>query len=334
MKRPLNRRSLMALATAAGATAALAGPARAPAFAQGTYPDKPITMVVPAPPGGGTDLIARLYSDLLGQELGVQVIVDNKGGGNGNIGTAVVARAKPDGYTILMQYSAYHSANPALIKDLNWKPDDFVGVAMGAMAPHVIVVAKKVPVDDLKSFIAYAKANPGKLNYASVGAGSVPHLGGVLLNKAAGLDMVHVPYKGSGPATADIVAGQVEVLIVTPPAVSGHIRNGNLKALALASDKRLPSFPEIPTTAEAGLPGFTLDGWFALFAPAGTPQPIVDRLNAAMVKVGKMEAVVARANQLGVVLKDWPAAQMDSFAKGEVETWGKVIRDNKITISE
>jgi tripartite-type tricarboxylate transporter receptor subunit TctC len=334
MKRPLKRRGLMALATAAGATAALAGPASAPAFAQGTYPDKPITMVVPAPPGGGTDLIARLYSDLLGQELGVQVIVDNKGGGNGNIGTAVVARAKPDGYTILMQYSAYHSANPALIKDLNWKPDDFVGVAMGAMAPHVIVVAKKVPVDDLKSFIAYAKANPGKLNYASVGAGSVPHLGGVLLNKAAGLDMVHVPYKGSGPATADIVAGQVEVLIVTPPAVSGHIRNGNLKALALASDKRLPSFPEIPTTAEAGLPGFTLDGWFALFAPAGTPQPIVDRLNAAMVKVGKMEAVVARANQLGVVLKDWPAAQMDSFAKGEVETWGKVIRDNKITISE
>src|SRR5690606_8869756 len=148
---------------------------------------------------------------------------------------------------------AYHSANPALIKDLNWKPDDFVGVAMGAMAPHVIVVAKKVPANDLKSFIAYAKANPGKLNYASVGDGSVPRLGGVLLNKAAGLDLVHVPYKGSGPATADIVAGQVEMLIVTPPAVSGHIRNGNLKALALASDSRLPAFPDIPTAAEAGL---------------------------------------------------------------------------------
>ncbi len=330
MKRPIDRRSFVALASVATATTALAGTARA----QGTYPDKPITMVVPAPPGGGTDLVARLYSDLLSQELGVQVIVDNKGGGNGNIGTAIVARAKPDGYTILMQYSAYHSANPALIKDLNWKPDDFVGVAMGAMAPHVITIAKKVPADDLKSFIAYAKANPGKLNYASVGAGSVPHLGGVLLNKAAGLDLVHVPYKGSGPATADIVAGQVEMLIVTPPAVSGHIRNGNLKALALASDKRLPSFPDIPTTAEAGLPGFTLDGWFALFAPAGTPQPIIDRLNAAMVKVGKMEAVVARANQLGVVLKDWAPGQMDSFAKGEVETWGKVIRDNKITFTE
>jgi len=331
----MKRRNFVALATTGLATTALTGTALSGAArAQATYPDKPITMIVPAPPGGGTDLVARLYSDLLSQELGVQVIIDNKGGGNGNIGTAIVARARPDGYTLLMQYSAYHSANPALIKDLNWKPDDFVGVAMGAMAPHVIVIAKKVPVDDLKSFIAYAKANPGKLNYASVGAGSVPHLGGVLLNKAAGLDLVHVPYKGSGPATADIVAGQVEMLIVTPPAVSGHIRNGNVKALALASESRLSAFPEIPTTAEAGLPGFILDGWFALFAPAGTPQPIVDKLNAAMRKVGKMEAVVARANQLGVVLKDWAPAQMNDFAKGEVETWGKVIRDNKITFTE
>ena len=322
----MQRRAVIALAAAS----AFAGSARA----QGAYPDKPITMVVPAPPGGGTDLVTRMYADLLGQELGQQVIVDNKGGGNGNIGTALVARAKPDGYTLLMQYSAYHSANPALIKDLNWKPDDFVGVAMGAVAPHVIVIAKKVPADDLKSFIAYAKANKGKLNYASVGAGSVPHLGGVLLNKAAGIDLTHIPYKGAGPATQDLVAGQVELMIVTPPSVSGHIRSGNVKALALASDTRHPAFPEIPTTAEAGLPGFILDGWFALFAPAGTPQPIVDRLNAAMRKVGKMEAVVTRANQLGVVLKDWTPGQMDSFAKGEVETWGKVIRDNNITFTE
>ena len=230
----MKRRTFVALATA---TTALAGTARA----QGSYPDKPITMVVPAPPGGGTDLVARLYSDLLGQELGQQVLVDNKGGGNGNVGTAFVARAKPDGYTLLMQYSAYHSANPALIKDLNWKPDDFVGVAMGAVAPHVIVIAKKVPAEDLKSFIAYAKANKGKLNYASVGAGSVPHLGGVLLNKAAGIDLTHIPYKGAGPATQDLVAGQVELMIVTPPSVSGHIRNGNVKALALASENRLPA---------------------------------------------------------------------------------------------
>ena len=322
----MQRRAVIALAAAS----AFAGSARA----QGAYPDKPITMVVPAPPGGGTDLVTRMYADLLGQELGQQVIVDNKGGGNGNLGTALGARAKPDGDTLLMQYSAYPSANPALIKDLNWKPDDFVGVAMGAVAPHVIVIAKKVPADDLKSFIAYAKANKGKLNYASVGAGSVPHLGGVLLNKAAGIDLTHIPYKGAGPATQDLVAGQVELMIVTPPSVSGHIRSGNVKALALASDTRHPAFPEIPTTAEAGLPGFILDGWFALFAPAGTPQPIVDRLNAAMRKVAKTDVVVARASQLGTVLKDWTPAQMDAFARSEVETWGKVIRDNNITFTE
>ena len=324
----MHRRSLLALGLSSLVPSSLALPARA----QGSYPDRPITMVVPAPPGGGTDLVARLYSDALGKELGQQVIVDNKGGGNGNVGTAFVAQAKPDGYTLLMQYSAYHAANPAMIKGLNWKPDDFVGVAIGAVAPHVIVVPKKVAASTLKEFIAWAKANPGKLNFASVGQGSVPHLGGVLLNKAAGIDMVHVPYKGAGPATADLVAGQVEVMVVTPPSVSGHIRNGNVKALALASDQRLPDFPDIPTTAEAGLPGFVLDAWFALFAPAGTPQPVIDKLNAAMRKVAALPATRERAQQLGVVLKDWSAAEMDAFARQEVAAWGQVIRDNRITM--
>jgi tripartite-type tricarboxylate transporter receptor subunit TctC len=158
---------------------------------------------------------------------------------------------------------------------------------MGAVAPHVIVIAKKVPADDLKGFIAYAQGQQGKLNYGSVGQGSVPHLGGVLFNKAAGTDLVHVPYKGAGPATADLVAGQVELLIVTPPSVAAHIRSGAVKALALASETRHPAFPDIPTTAEAGLPGFVLDAWFALFVPAGTPAPVVERLNAAMRKIAK-----------------------------------------------
>jgi tripartite-type tricarboxylate transporter receptor subunit TctC len=321
----MKRRTLLTISLAAAA----ATPARAQA-----WPERTITMVVPAPPAGGTDLVARLYSDLLSQELGQQVIVDNKGGGNGNVGTAVVARAKPDGYTVLMQYSAYHSANPAMIRNLNWSPDDFTGVAMGAVAPHVIVIAKRVPVDNLRDFIAYAKARPGKLNYASVGAGSVPHLGGVLLNKAAGIDLVHVPYKGAGPATADLVSGQVELLIVTPPSVSSHIRSGAVKALALASEARHPAFPDIPTTAEAGLPGFILDGWFALFVPAGTPAPVIERLNAAMRKIARMDITKERASQLGTVLKDWTAAEMDRFARSEVASWGQVIRDNNITISE
>ena len=322
----MKRRHLLSVSLAA-----LAAPAVARADG---WPEKSITMVVPAPPAGGTDLVARLYSDLLSQELGQQVIVDNRGGGNGNVGTAIVARAKPDGYSILMQYSAYHAANPALIKELNWKPADFTGVAMGAVAPHVIVIAKKVPATTLPEFIAYARANPGKLNFASVGQGSVPHLGGVMLNKAAGIDLVHVPYKGAGPATADIVAGQVELLIVTPPSVSAHIRSGAVKALALASAERHPAFPDIPTTAEAGLSGFILDGWFAMFVPAGTPDPIVQKLNAAMRKIARMDVTRERANQLGTVLKDWTPAQMDDFARSEVAAWGKVIRDNNITMTE
>jgi tripartite-type tricarboxylate transporter receptor subunit TctC len=194
------------------------------------------------------------------------------------------------------------------------------------------VIAKKVPANTLEEFIAYAKANPGKLNFASVGQGSVPHLGGVMLNKAAGIDLVHVPYKGAGPATADIVAGQVELLIVTPPSVSAHIRSGAVKALALASAERHPAFPDIPTTAEAGLPGFILDGWFALFVPAGTPDAVVQKLNLAMRKIAKMDVTRERASQLGTVLKDWTPAEMDRFAKSEVAEWGKVIRDNNITM--
>ena len=322
----MKRRHLLSVSLAA-----LAAPAVARADG---WPEKSITMVVPAPPAGGTDLVARLYGDLLSQELGQQVIVDNRGGGNGNVGTAIVARAKADGHTVLMQYSAFHAANPALIKELNWKPADFTGVAMGAVAPHVIVIAKKVPASTLAEFIAYARANPGKLNFASVGQGSVPHLGGVMLNKAAGIDLVHVPYKGAGPATADIVAGQVELLIVTPPSVSAHIRSGAVKALALASAERHPAFPDSPTTAEAGLPGFILDGWFAMFVPAGTPDPIVQKLNAAMRKIARMDVTRERANQLGTVLKDWTPAQMDDFARSEVAAWGKVIRDNNITMTE
>ena len=289
-------------------------------------------MVVPAPPAGGTDLVARLYSDLLSQELGQQVIVDNKGGGNGNVGTAIVARAKPDGYTVLMQYSAYHAANPALIKTLNWSPDDFAGVAMGAVGAACHRDRQEGAGRHSQGLHRLRQGQPGqaqlRLGRPRLGAASRRRA----VNKAAGIDLVHVPYKGAGPATADLVAGQVELLIVTPPSVSAHIRSGAVKALALAGETRHPAFPDIPTTAEAGLPGFMLDAWFALFAPAGTPQPIVDRLNAAMRKIAKMDVTRERANQLGTVLKDWTPAEMDKFARSEVAAWGQVIRDNNITM--
>jgi tripartite-type tricarboxylate transporter receptor subunit TctC len=326
----MKRRHVLSLASAA-AGSMIASPG---AQAQGTFPDRPITLVVAAPPGGGTDIVGRMFAEHLSKEFGQQVIVDNKGGGNGNIATALVAKAKPDGYTLLMQYSSFHSANPAMIKNLNWSPKDLTGVAMGAIAPQLIVIAKRVPPDNLKDFIAYAKANPGKLNYASFGPGSVAHIGGVMLNKAAGIDLVHIPYKGAGPVSADLVAGQVELAVMSPPSLAAHIRNGNVKALALASEARLPTFPDIPTTAEAGLPGFIFDAWYGMFAPAGTPKPIIDKLNAAMRKIAKFDVVVERSNQLGIVLKDWNAEQFDRFVATEGDVWSKIIKDNKITLDE
>lgn len=326
----MKRRRLVQLGLGSAAAATASGLARA----QDRYPERPITFVVAAPAGGGTDIVARLYAEYLARELGQQIVIDNKGGGNGNIATGIVAKAKPDGYTFLMQYSSYHSANPAMIKDLNWSPKELTGVAMGAVAPQMIVIAKKIPANDLKSFIAYARERPGKLNYASFGPGSVGHIGGVMLNKIAGLELVHIPYKGAGPATADLLAGQVEVIVVSPPSVSAHIRNGNLKALALAAEERLPSFPDIPTTAEAGLPGLVLNAWYGLFAPTGTPQPIIDRMNEAMRKVAKLDVVKARATELGTVLRDWTPAEFDAFVRQEGELWSKIIRDNNITPGE
>lgn len=326
----MKRRQLLSFASAAaGSMIASAG-----AKAQSVYPDRPITLVVAAPPGGGTDIVGRMFAEHLSREFGQQVIVDNKGGGNGNIATAIVAKAKPDGYTLLMQYSSFHSANPAMIKNLNWSPKDLTGVAMGAIAPQLIVIAKRVPPDNLKDFIAYAKANPGKLNYASFGPGSVAHIGGVMLNKAAGIDLVHIPYKGAGPVSADLVAGQVELAVMSPPSLASHIRNGNVKALALASEARLAAFPDIPTTAEAGLPSFIFDAWYGMFAPAGTPKPIIDKLNAAMRKIARFDTVVERSNQLGIVLKDWTPEQFDQFVATEGDIWSKIIKDNKITLDE
>lgn len=326
----MKRRHLLSLASAAAGSAIAAPVVRA----QGAYPDRPITLVVAAPPGGGTDIVGRMFAEHLSKELGQQVIVDNKGGGNGNIATAIVAKARPDGYTLLMQYSSFHSANPAMIKNLNWSPKDLTGVAMGAIAPQLIVIAKRVPPDNLKDFIAYAKANPGKLNYASFGPGSVAHIGGVMLNKAAGIDLVHIPYKGAGPVSADLVAGQVELAVMSPPSLASHIRNGNVKALALASDARLAAFPDIPTTAEAGLPSFIFDAWYGMFAPAGTPKPVIDRLNAAMRKIAKFDVVVERSKQLGIVLKDWTPEQFDQFVATEGDVWSKIIQENKITLDE
>jgi tripartite-type tricarboxylate transporter receptor subunit TctC len=239
--------------------------------AQGKFPEKPITLIVPSAPGGTTDFTARLVADQLSLAMGQPVIVENKAGAAGNIGNQAVARAKPDGHTLLVAYSGYQVGNPHLFKRAGWDPiKDFEPVAMMTRAPQVIVTKTSLPFKNMQELIAFAKANPGKLNYASSGNGSIQHIAAEMLQQQTGTKMTHVPYKGASPAVQDLLGGNVDIFITTPASVVSHIKAGKMKALAVTSNTRLASLPDVPTTAEADMPQFKLDSWFALYAPAGT----------------------------------------------------------------
>ena len=297
------------------------------AFAQAKYPQKPITLVVPTAPGGTTDFTARLISDALGKALGQPVIVDNKPGASGNIGNQVVARAKPDGYTLLVAYSGYQVANPHLFKEAGWDPiKDFTPVAMLTRAPQVIAASPKLPADNVRELIAYAKANPGKLNYASSGNGSIQHIAGELFKQITGTSITHVPYRGAGPAVQDLMGGNVDLLMTTPAAVTSYVQAGKLKALAVTSSRRLTSLPNVPTTSEAGLKGFELDSWFALYAPAGTPPEIVQQLNQQVNKILQSPEIVKRAEDSGTAVETMTPQQLADFTRSELDRWGKVIK--------
>ena len=299
-----------------------------------SYPSRTVRIVVPIAAGGSTDVFARTLATHFSDAWGQGVIVDNRPGAGGMIGSELVAKAPPDGYNLLMAYTS-HVTNPSLWTRLPYDTlRDFTPVTMVAQVPSVLIVHPSLPVKSVAELITFARRRPHELDYGSSGVGTASHLAAVLFAQRAGLFMTHVPYKGGVPAMYELLGGQISVMFGGLTTAFPNIRNGRTRALAISSAQRAAVLPEVPTMAEAALPGYEAIGWFALFAPAGTPQPIVDRLNAAMRKVGKMEAVVTRANQLGVVLKDWTPGQMDSFAKGEVETWGKVIRDNKITFTE
>ena len=310
--------------------AALAAPALA--LAQG-FPNRPITVLVPNPPGGGTDFAARLFQDTLSRLLGVQVVVDNRPGGNGNIAILATVRAAPDGHTLLMQYSGYHAGNPALMHDIGWDPlRDLAAVGLADSAPHGIFVAPELPVNTLAEFIAYAKARPGQVNYASSGNGSIQHIGAARFAQAIGAEMVHVPYRGAGPAMQDVVAGRVQLFVTTPSSAISLVQGGKLKALAIASRNRISALPDVPTTAEAGMPGFTVDAWFAFFAPAGTPAPVLERLNAAMRQAAADPDVMRRAEQGGVLLQPLTVTEMDALGRREVKELGETIRSARITL--
>ncbi len=297
------------------------------AMAQDAYPSKPIALIVPNPPGGFVDASARLLSEPLSRVANQSVVVDNRGGGSGNVAYQAVARAKPDGYTLLISYSAYHAGNPALTPNLPWDPvKDFAPVALLTVATNVIAVHPSVPATNLKEFIAFLKQNPAKLNYASQGNGSLSHIGTEVFKQQTGTFMTHIPYRGSGPAVQDVLSGQVQVFITTPPSVMGHVQAGKLKAFAVTGDKRSPQMPQIPTTAEAGLPGFKLEAWVGLFAPAGTPPAVIAKLTADVKRAMELPEVKTRADAAGIEIRYQGPDALAQLVKSDLAYWSKTIK--------
>jgi len=323
----MRRFALLSIAVLLAALGSLASIAQAPAF-----PNRPVTLVVPVAPGGILDTVARMLAADMGKHLGQPIVVDNKPGASGNIGAGFVAKSPPDGYTLLVGYSMFHVGNPSMFRNLSWDPlRDFVSVAMVAVSPHVFAVHPSVPVQTLKELVDLARTTPGKLNYASPGSGSVPHVGMELFKQQTGIDIMHVPYKGAGPMMQDVVGGAVQVTIATPPSLLGFAQSGRVRALAVAAKSRHPLLPNVPTTAEAGYPNFELEAWVALFAPAGTPPDVIAKLTAATQEALKSPVVIERARATGMTIRFMPPSELDATVKTDLQYWSKVIRDAGIT---
>lgn len=299
------------------------------ASAQDGYLNKPITMVVPASAGGTTDLAARMTAQALGPVLGQTLVVENKGGGNGNIAAAQVKRAEADGYTLLMQYSGFHVISPHLGKS-SWELKDFVPVANVLSAPQIVVVRGDLPVNTMQELVAYAKANPMKLNYASSGNGSLQHVTGVQLERAAGVQMMHVPYKGTGPALQDLLGGQVDLTFGTAPPFMPHIQAGKLKVLAVTGKERLPSLPDVPTTAETGFPGVNATSWFAMFAPAGTPAAIVSKLESDVRNALAEPAFQQKARDQGAAADFMDSKALGDMVQRDWDMWAQIVKEANI----
>ncbi|QNN57090.1 tripartite tricarboxylate transporter substrate binding protein [Diaphorobacter ruginosibacter] len=320
----ISRRSATRLALAAAALSAFA--AAPAAFASGDYPNKPIRLVVPYPPGGPTDIVARVVAQKLQEQLGQSIIVDNKPGAGANLGAEQVARSTPDGYTLMVATTA-HAINPSLFSKLNYSiTKDFTPISQLTSGPLVIVATPTLQASNVKELIALAKSRPGGLNYASSGNGQSTHLSAELFSAMAGVKMNHVPYKGSAPALTDVMSGQADLMFDTMLSSMPFVKGGKLKAIAVTSSERSPSAPDIPTIAEAGLPGYEAIAWNGMLAPAGTPKEVIDRLNAALRTVLQSPDVKQRFDGQGFAAKwDTPSA-FGSFLNAEVEKWGKVVK--------
>jgi tripartite-type tricarboxylate transporter receptor subunit TctC len=295
--------------------------------AMAAYPDKPIRLIVPFPAGGNADIVARAIGNELSKNLGVSVVIENRGGAGGALGSEIVAKAPADGYTIMM-VSASHVINPSMQKKLPYDTiKDFAGISLVADVPTVLIVHPSRPYKTLKELIAFAKENPGKINFASAGNGTVGHLSGELLKSMAQIKMEHVPYKGNGPAMTDLLGGHVDILFGSMPSAIPHIQSGMLRALAVTAAKRSDAAPNIPTTAEAGMPGFEVSTGFGLFAPAKTPRPIINKLHDEVVKALKLAEVRERLASQGAEPIGSTPEQYDAFVRTEIAKWQKVCKE-------
>ncbi len=291
------------------------------------YPVRPIRMIVAYPPGGGTDQVGRVMAEQLGQTLGQQVVVDNRGGATGNIGTELAARALPDGYTLLMGNVAPNAVNVSLFRKLGFDPvKDFSPVSLVAVTPNILVVHPSVPVKTIKELVALAKARPGALNFPSAGVGSSSHLAGELLKSLAGISMVHVPFKGGGPALVATIAGEVQIMFATMPAAMPHVKSGKVRPVAVTTAKRSQAMPELPTIAESGVKGYDAATWYGLLAPARTPKAVIDRLHADTVKILAGPAR-QRLEVQGFEPDGGTPAEFAAYIKSEIVKWAKVIKD-------
>ena len=322
MQASRRRLALAGLALAAAAAVPFAAQAQA-------YPTKPVTVVVPFAAGGTTDILARVIGQALNKELGQPVVVDNRAGAGGNIGAALAAKAPADGYTLFMGTVGTHAINQSLYKKLPFDPiKDFQPLTRVAMVPNLLVANPTKPYKTVKELVAYAKAHPGKVNFGSSGSGSSIHLSGELFNALAGVQMVHVPYKGSAPAVTDLLGGQIDIMFDNMPSAIQHVRSGKLRPIAVTTAKRSPELPDVPTIAEAGVPGYEATSWFGMFAPANTPAPVVAKLNTALVKVLADPEVKKKLAEQGAEPYSEKPEQFAEFIRKETAKWSKVVKDS------
>jgi tripartite-type tricarboxylate transporter receptor subunit TctC len=296
------------------------------------YPERTVRFVVPFAPGGGTDVVARTLAQDMAKDLGVAVVIENKPGAGTIIGTQAVAVSAPDGYTLLMGTFS-HAVNPSLNAKLPYDPHrDFAAVALIARSFNVVVVNPKSPIKSIADLIAAAKANPGKLSYGTFGIGTSAHLAGELFKDMAKVDLTTVPYKGAAPAITDLIGGQIDVMFTTVASAASLIESGQLRAIAVTSAERSPAFPQLPTVAEAGVPGYAAESWYGLFAPAGTPADIIDRLNKSAASAVQSEAFKKLGVNEGLVVIARPPEELDRYVRSEEARWRRVIQDAGIKV--